>query len=79
VFFDVCLGSLSAMVRGMVQVSVGGMRMVGRFVMLPSRMMLGRFVVMLGRMFVMLGRFAVMVRCFLGHESFLHGCVTRIA
>ena len=72
-FFEVCLGGLGAVVHGMMSVALGDLGVMGRLFVMPSRMMLGRFMVVLRRLLVMLGRFAVMLRCFLGHESFLHG------
>jgi len=72
VFFAVSLGGFGAVMHGMMSVAMGDLGVMGRFFVIPTRMMLGRFMVVLGGVLVMLRCFAVMIRCFLGHESFLH-------
>jgi hypothetical protein len=72
VLFAVPLRRLCTMMDSMMAVTMCHLGVMGGLFVMPGRMMLGRFMVVPCGVLMMLCRFAVMLRCFLGHDSFLH-------
>jgi hypothetical protein len=66
-FLSVSLPRILRMLSGMDGVSGCRVSMMGRFFMLPSVMMLGRFTVMVGGMRVMFRCLSMVISCFLRH------------
>ena len=72
-FLGVGLPCLFRVVSGMNGMPTGCMSMMGRFLVLPALVMLGRFTVMSGGMCMMLRGLFVVIRCFLRHDMILRG------
>ena len=70
-FLSVSLPRILRMLSGMDGVSGCRVSMMGRFFMLPSVMMLGRFTVMVGGMRVMFRCLSMVISCFLRHANIL--------
>jgi len=69
VFFRMRFGRLGGMVRGMFMMPTGGMRMMRRFLVIPSFMMFGGFFVMSRGVLMLFRRVIVMLGCFGGHRE----------
>jgi hypothetical protein len=71
VFLHVPLGRLSAVVSGVVGMSVGHVGVVRGLLMVASRVVFRGLPMVLGSMLVMLGRLRVVLRRFLRHGELL--------
>jgi hypothetical protein len=71
VFFRVPLGRLGAVVSSVLDMSVGHVRVVSRFLVVAGGMVLRGFPMVLGRVLVMLRRLGVVLGRFLGHGEAL--------
>jgi hypothetical protein len=69
VCFHMVLGCVLGMFSGVDMVSMGDMRVVRGFLMVPGFMMFGCLFVMARRMLMMLGCVLVVLSCFLRHVS----------
>jgi len=68
---DVLFSGLGSVVRSMVQVTLGGMSVVGRYFMVAGFVMLCSLAMVASRMFVVFGCFMMMFCRLLGHVSSL--------
>jgi hypothetical protein len=68
---DVLLGSLGGVMRRVVQMSLGGVGVVGGHCMVAGFVVLGGFAMMPSGVFVVFGCFVMMFCGLLGHESSL--------
>jgi hypothetical protein len=69
--FGVQLGRLAAVVRGMCGVAVGGMRVMGRLMMIAIVVVLCGLAMMVGSLFVVLGSGAMMSGAFVNRHGSL--------
>jgi hypothetical protein len=67
------LGGLTGMMRRVLMMAVGGLRVMPGGLVVAQLMVLGGFTMMPGRVLVMLGCFAVVFRCLLGHSASREG------
>jgi len=67
VFFRMRFGRFGGMVRGLVMMPTGGMRMMRRFLVMPGFMLFGGFFVMSRGVLMLFRRVLVMFGCFGGH------------
>jgi hypothetical protein len=66
---DVLFGRFRSVMRGMVQVTLRGVRVVGRHFVISGFVMRRRFAMVPSRVFVMFCRFVMMLCRLLGHKS----------
>jgi len=71
--FNMIFGGFCRVVISMCIVTVRGVGMMGRLLVAPGSIMLGRLLVMSGCMFVMLRCFRVMFCALLAHRDFIEG------
>ena len=69
VFFRMRFGGFGRMMRGLLMMPTGGMRMMHSFLVTPGLMVFGGFLMMPRGVLMLFRRFIVMLGCFGGHGT----------